>query len=126
MAKAKSPRRTSGEPLRYAFPFFTTTPPSQRAAFGPTHATRITNLINEPVGPIPAAKGKSVMHLTDISGKLGRDEIQAAGEIRFHAAGDTGKAAGATDDQEDVATAMIGLPGGRQRRTESGVFSPLG
>jgi hypothetical protein len=46
------------------------------------------------------------MQLKDIIGQPGTDEIQAAGAIRFHATGDTGRPGGVNTEQEQVAEAM--------------------
>lgn len=46
------------------------------------------------------------MDLSEIIGQPGVDDIKAAGAVRFHAVGDTGRAAGDTTAQEMIANAM--------------------
>ena len=89
-------------PLRFAHPFFTPTPPTQRT---PTpHGRRMTDHIQGTLNAIPPVKGKSVMTLADIIGKQGADAIEKSGRLLFHATGDTGKRADSA--QGDVAAAM--------------------
>lgn len=99
-------RRVSPEPLRYAQPFFTTTPPEQRAVSPETGTKRMSAFAGQHLGPIPPPRGTAVMNLADIIGKQGADQIQTSGAIRFHATGDTGRASGNSTDQDDVAVAM--------------------
>ena len=99
-------RRASPEPLRYAHPFFTTTAPEQRAAAPKTGTKRMRDFAGQHVGPIPPPRGTAVMELADIIGKQNADQIQTSGAIRFHIAGDTGRASGDSTDQDDVAEAM--------------------
>jgi hypothetical protein len=99
-------RRASPEPLRYAHPFFTTTPPEQRAVASKTGTKRMRDFAGQHVGPIPAPRGTAVMDLADIIGKQNADQIRTSGGIRFHTAGDTGRASGDSTDQDDVAEAM--------------------
>ena len=109
-AKAKSPKtsakksaKRSAAPLRFAHPFFTTTPIAQREAV-PGIGTSLITHIQGNLEPVPAPKGTSVMKLADVIGAQASQEIQASGSIRFHAVGDTGKSA--NSPQGDVAEAM--------------------
>jgi len=107
MAKKSTPRRRPGaEPLRYAQPFFTTTPPAQRAVASATGTQRMRDFATQHLGPIPPPRGTPIMNLADVIGQKGVDAIQASGSIRFHAVGDTGRASGDSTDQDDVAEAM--------------------
>ena len=106
MAKTPARRRPSVEPLRYAHPFFTTTPPDRRVVSAAAGVARARDFATQHLGPLPPPRGNSVMELADIIGQKGADAIQAAGSIRFHATGDTGRAAGDSTDQDDVAEAM--------------------
>jgi len=98
--KAKPP----GPVSRYAFPFYSPLPPANRpahpagnsgAAFAKAH-----------LGPLPKPKGDSRMNLSDLLGATAVKEIEAAGALRFHAVGDTGRLSG--NPQQDVADAMSG------------------
>jgi hypothetical protein len=100
-------RRARSEPLRYAHPFFTTTPPAQRAASARTGTKRMSDFASAHLGPIPPPRGTLIMDLADIIGKQSVDQIQASGAIRFHTTGDTGRASGDSTDQDDVTEAMI-------------------
>src|SRR5262245_4311204 len=107
MAKKSAPRRRPrAESLRYAQPFFTTTPPDQRAVAAATGTQRLRDFATQHLGPIPPPRGTPTMDLADVIGHKGADAIQASGSIRFHAVGDTGRAAGDSTDQDDVAEAM--------------------
>jgi hypothetical protein len=106
MAKKTVARRASSEPLRYAYPFFSTTPPERRAIAPAAGAQRARDFAASHLGPIPPPRGTPVMDLADIIGKKGVDAIQASGSIRFHTTGDTGRASGDSTDQDDVAEAM--------------------
>lgn len=107
MAKTSAGRRRSNtEPLRYAHPFFSSTPPAARALAPAAGVTRMRDFAAEHLGPIPAPRQTPVMDLADIIGSSGVNAIQAAGSIRFHATGDTGRASGDSTDQDDVADAM--------------------
>jgi len=107
MAKKRITRRPAKpEPLRYAHPFFTTTPAAQRATSSKTGTKRMSDFAKAHLGPIPAPRGTPVMDLADIIGKQSVDQIQASGAIRFHTTGDTGRASGDSTDQDDVAQAM--------------------
>jgi hypothetical protein len=107
MAKKSAPRRRpSAEPLRYAQPFFSTTPPDQRAVAPATGTQRMREFATQHLGPIPPPRGTPTMDLAAVIGQKGVDAIQASGSIRFHATGDTGRASGDSTDQDDVAEAM--------------------
>jgi Calcineurin-like phosphoesterase len=99
-------RRSSAEPLRYAPPFFSTTPPEQRAVAPAAGTRRMRDFATEHLGPIPPPRGSTIVDLTDIIGKAGVDSIEASGSIHFHTVGDTGRASGDSTDQDDVAEAM--------------------
>ena len=109
MAKsAKQPKARPGKspPLRFAHPFFTTTPPAQRQIQAKTGTRRMADFATSKLGPIPAPSRAPVMDLSEIIGQPGVDEIKAAGAIRFHAVGDTGRAAGDNTPQEQISDAM--------------------
>jgi hypothetical protein len=107
MAKKSAPRRRpSAEPLRYAQPFFSTTPPDQRAVAPATGTQRMRDFATQHLGPIPPPRGTPTMDLAAVIGQKGVDAIQASGSIRFHATGDTGRASGDSTDQDDIAEAM--------------------
>lgn len=89
--------------LRFAHPFFTTTPKPQRAAV-PGVGTQLLNHIQGNLQAIPAAKRTPTMTLADVIGQPGADAIASSGSIRFHAVGDTGKSA--NSPQGAVAEAM--------------------
>jgi hypothetical protein len=58
------------------------------------------------LGPIPAPTRTPRMDLKDLIGAAGVNEIESAGEIRFHALGDTGRPGGVDVPQEQIAEAM--------------------
>ena len=103
--KATNPgvARRSVAPLRFAHPFFTTTPVEQRKPV-PGVGTSLMNHIQGNLETVPAPKRTPVMTLADIIGAQASQEIQASGSIRFHSVGDTGKSA--NSPQGDVAAAM--------------------
>lgn len=78
----KSNSKAKSQPLRFAHPYYTTTPPTSRA--------RMTDHIQGTLNPIPSVKGDSSFTLADVIGKVGSDGIAAAGQITVHIAGDTG------------------------------------
>jgi len=102
---AKKPRRPSKsvaktpkvQPLRFAHPFFTTVPLSQRR-------TRLLDFIQGTLQPIPTPRGNATMTLSDVIGTTGANDIEQSGHLRFHCTGDTGK--GVNTPQGDVAGAM--------------------
>ncbi len=93
------------EPLRFAHPFFTSTPPEQRAE-QPGVGRRMTDWIVKQLGPIPKPSRDPKMSLDGIIGAAGVKEIEALGTIRFHAVGDTGRASGDNATQDAVAADM--------------------
>jgi len=105
-AKAARSRKTKSAPLRYAQPFFTTTPPEQRPVSPATNTKSLSQFASQRLGPIPKPTRDPTMQLKDIIGQPGTDEIQAAGAIRLHAMGDTGRPGGANTAQEQVAQGM--------------------
>lgn len=89
--------------LRYAHPFFTTTPINQRESVAGV-GNRMTDYIKTQLEPIPKPVGDSIMLLADIIGDAGAEEIKNFGAIRFHAAGDSGMESG--DSEEMVVDVM--------------------
>ena len=63
------PRRASPDLLRYAQPFFSTTPPEQRSIAAKTGTKRMRDFAAQHLGPIPPPLGNPVMNLADIIGK---------------------------------------------------------
>ena len=57
-------------PLRYAHPYYTTTPPASRPAHG-QYGQRALDWSSQQVGPIPPPRGNSVMALSDVIGEEG-------------------------------------------------------
>ena len=109
-SRTKSPKarilkggKRSAAPLRFAHPFFTTTPVARRASV-PGVGTSLIAHIQGNLEPVPAVKGNSVMQLADVIGAQASQEIQASGSISFHSVGDTGKSA--NSPQGDVAEAI--------------------
>jgi len=102
MSTATIRTRKGKDPLRFAHPFYTTTPAPQRALT--PYGQRMTDHIQGTLNAIPPVKGTSVMTLADIIGQKGAAEIEKSGTLLFHATGDTGK--GTDSAQGDVAAAM--------------------
>lgn len=100
--KPKAPARKTLV-LRFAHPFFTTTPPQARAAV-PGVGKQLLDHIQGNLQPIPAVKRTPTMTLADVIGQPGSDGIASSGAISFHAVGDTGKSA--NSPQGAVAAAM--------------------
>src|SRR5215831_17987860 len=100
-----APNTPQAEPLRYAHPYYTSTPPDKRPK-SPTFGRRALDWSNAQLGPIPAPHGDAVMRLADVIGAVGAAEIAQQGAILFHAVGDTGRHGGNHDDQEQVAARM--------------------
>src|ERR1700753_602131 len=108
--KAKSSKRSAARktttsrpalaPLRYAQPFFTSTPPSRRAISPRTGTTSMANFAAEKLGPIPPPTRDPTMKLQDIIGQPGVDEIQQAGAIKFHVGGHAGPPRGHAQPKE--------------------------
>ena len=106
MAKTKTMTRTSARKtpiLRFAHPFFTTTPAAARAPV-PGVGKQLLTHIQGKLQPIPAAKRTPTMTLADVIGPQGETEVTNSGSISFHAVGDTGKSA--NSPQGAVAEAM--------------------
>ena len=117
MAKKAKARKTSAKssrsktdlpPLRYAHPFFTPTPPSEREVSPRTNTKSMAPFAADPgkLGPIPAPTRDPTMDLKDIIGQPGVNDIQHAGTIKFHVIGDSGRPGGDSTPQEQVADAM--------------------
>ena len=102
--KTKSGTSSKKTPiLRFAHPFFTTTPKEARTPV-PGVGTQLLTHIQGKVQPIPAPKRTPTMTLANVIGQQGSDDIAASGAISFHAVGDTGKSA--NSPQGTVAEAM--------------------
>lgn len=99
------PRTVSApQPSRYTHPFFGV-PPAQRPPLPGTKARSFTAYSQINLGPIPKPIRPTLMTLDQIIGAAGVKEISAAGAIRFHAVGDTGRT-NAGNEQEEVAMRM--------------------
>jgi Calcineurin-like phosphoesterase len=92
-------------PLRFAHPFFTSTPVALRAPV-PGVGSRMADFIQAHLGPIPAPRSTAPMALADIIGAPGTKEIKDLGTIRFHATGDTGLTSVSGNKQDAVAADM--------------------
>jgi calcineurin-like phosphoesterase family protein len=94
--------KTKHEPLRFAHPFYTKTPPEARqpTPFG----KRMTDHIQGTLYPIPKPRREPTMTLADIVGTGSAQDIEHTGTLIFHAVGDTGR--GKDSPQGDVAEAM--------------------
>jgi hypothetical protein len=101
-AATKTPA-SSRQPLRFAHPFFTPTPLSQRAAV-PGVGTQLLDHIKGNLQPIPSPTRDPLFTLAEIIGHPGAQQIQDSGSICFHTVGDTGR--GANTPQGAVAEAM--------------------
>ena len=86
--KSADKKPTTAYVMRYAHPFFTSTPHATRpqTPFG----KRMLDWAKQQLGPIPKPVRAGKMGLAEIIGDKGVSEISKAGEIRFHATGDTG------------------------------------
>jgi hypothetical protein len=89
---------------RFAHPFFTSTPLSDRQPVN--GMTRMTDWSRQQLGPIPPIARGSVMTLDEVVGAPGVAEIEHVGEIRFHALGDSG--VGDAHSAEQVSDEMAG------------------
>jgi hypothetical protein len=105
-AEASKSGNAASTTLRYAHPFFTTTPVANREVSAKTGTTNLAQFAAKKLGPIPAPKRNSMMQLQDIIGGPGADEIQKAGTIKLHVIGDTGRPGGDSAPQEQVNEAM--------------------
>jgi Calcineurin-like phosphoesterase len=94
------------EPLRYAHPFFTATPVSQRPVSPRTGTRSMAHFASQKLGPIPPPTRDPTMDLKDIIGGTGVSDIEHAGNIKFHVIGDTGRPGGDSTPQEQVVEAM--------------------
>src|SRR5258708_15578910 len=103
---SKAPRSSAAKPLRFAHPFFTSTPPPDRPVDPAANTTSMALFAASQLGPIPTPKRNPIMQLQDIIGQPGTDEIQHAGAIRLHVIGDSGRAGGDITPQEQVTDAM--------------------
>jgi hypothetical protein len=105
MAATKKKPVAAGAPSnagRFAHPFFTPTPLSERQPI--QGMTRMTDWSKQQLGPVPPVTRGGVMTLADVIGAPGVTEIQSAGEIRFHALGDSG--VGSAHEAEQVGDDM--------------------
>ena len=97
-------KASSKEVLRFAHPFYTTTPLDERpevAGIG----NRMTDFVKTQLEPIPAPiREDQTMMLAEIIGDAGVAEIEQAGVLIFHSVGDTGMQTGNTEQM--VADAM--------------------
>ena len=76
VAKRRPKRASHPERLRYAYPFFTDTPPQSRAVDERTGKKRMADFASAKLGPIPSPLRSPVMDLKDIIGQPGVAEIQ--------------------------------------------------
>jgi hypothetical protein len=104
--KQPGARPAKSPPLRFAHPFFTSTPPGRRPIAAQTGTQSMSQFASAKLGPVPPPLRAPVMDLSEVIGQPGVDEIKAAGAIRFHAVGDTGRAAGDTTPQDQISGAM--------------------
>jgi hypothetical protein len=103
MAKKPTPA-ASHHVGRFAHPFFTAAPPSERQAI---HGlTRMTDWSRQQLGPVPPVTRGGIMTLAEVIGDAGATEIEATGEFRFHALGDSG--VGDAHEAEQVSDEMAG------------------
>jgi predicted phosphodiesterase len=94
-------------PGRYAHPFFTNVPPSERGADFSEFGPRMKDWVQQSLGPIPSPRAAtSVLELGDVIGADAIGQMQASGQMRFHAVGDTGRPRGADSSQDAVAEQM--------------------
>src|ERR1700724_453166 len=105
-SKHPKARPRKSPPLRFAHPFFTTTLPEQRPIDAKTGTQRMSQFAVAKLGSIPPPSRVPAMDLSEIIGQPGVDEIKAAGAIRFHAVGDTGRPGASSTPQEQMANAM--------------------
>lgn len=99
-SKSTKPKKQA---IRFAHPFFTTTPIASRKLI-PGTGKRLLDYIQGNIEPIPAPARDPTMTLADIIGSQGSQEIAAAPSIKFHCVGDTGKSV--DSPQGGVAAAM--------------------
>ena len=101
--KTQSNKVAKAVPLRYAHPFFTSTPPGARPQT--PYGQRMQDFAVQHLGPIPKPLRNPVMQLAEVIGQQSAGQLAAAGVIRFHAVGDTGRHGGSVEE-EDVAKQM--------------------
>jgi Calcineurin-like phosphoesterase len=99
---AVNPTSTSFSKERFAHPFFVPAPPADRQPVN--GLKRMTDWSKLHLGPLPPLARGGKMVLSEIIGAAGAKEIQALGEIRFHALGDTG--VGTAHEAQQVADEM--------------------
>src|SRR5690348_2280014 len=98
----KSPASRLHSVGRFAHPFFTNTPPAQRK---PVNGhSQMTDWSKQQLGPIPAVHRNGLIDLAEIIGDPGVSEVEATGELRFHALGDSG--VGMANEAEQVSDEM--------------------
>ncbi len=96
--------KAAAAPLRFAHPFFTTTPLDKRKAV-PGVGKRLLDVIQGNLHAIPAPRvSPPNWTLADVIGAQASQDFLASGAISFHSVGDTGK--GMDSAQGDVAEAM--------------------
>jgi hypothetical protein len=81
-------RSTTYSKNRFAHPFYLPVPHAQRTPIN--GQSRMTDWSKTQLGLIPPFKNNASMTLDDILGADGVKEIKQAGELRFHALGDSG------------------------------------
>src|SRR5260370_36846275 len=82
----RTPRAT---PLRFAHPFFTTTPVPDRAVSARTSTTSLAQFASDKLGIVPPPTRDPLMELKDIIGQRGTHQIQPPVAIKFHVIGYT-------------------------------------
>jgi Calcineurin-like phosphoesterase len=87
--KGARTRRSKQDPLRFAHPYFTKTPPETRPEI-PGHGKRMLDYIQGTLRAVPPTKGNGQMTLSDVIGQAGADAVAATNQITIHIAGDTG------------------------------------
>src|SRR5262245_56704621 len=95
--------KTKREPLRFAHPFFTNTPPERRTPM-PPYGRRMLEHIQGTLNAVPKPAADPVLALSDIIGTQGAKDIEQTGTLVFQTVGDTGR--GKDSPQEAVAEAM--------------------
>jgi predicted phosphodiesterase len=99
----KGKANRTAQPLRFAHPFYTSTPIAARKLV-PGVGKRLLDHIEGKLEPVPVPTRVPLMTLADVIGTEGSQDIEKSGAIRFHAVGDTGR--GLDSPQGDVAQAM--------------------
>jgi hypothetical protein len=100
--QAKNATSTKYSKARYAHPFYLPGPQSGRQPIN--GQTRMTDWSKQQLGPIPPVRNNGVITLDEVLGTDGVKEIEQAGEIRFHALGDSG--VGSAQEAENIADEM--------------------